>query len=319
VWFLLFWLPWVAIVVIALLVYRWKQSTHARADPALARGRWVLITGAASGIGLATAKELLKLGANVFVCDINVKLLDEVFAGFGDDRVVKIKCDVTQQADVDEMARRVTASKHPLDAVINSAGVASPPGEKRPVVRGAVELDVDRDIIPVYAINVFGLARVTSALFPLLLESKGQIVNLASVAGRIAAPGFAVYAGTKHAVVAYTASMRRELAPYGMRVWSIEPGMTTTPLTSSFDSGGPDLSVTQLKKTFGKMEAGGLSRLVGKMQGVDKVSTAIAACLFSADQMPPHIVIDERQFWLYVIGSMIPHTWVDWIVAHMYA
>jgi NAD(P)-dependent dehydrogenase (short-subunit alcohol dehydrogenase family) len=244
----LVWLPWVVLVVIVVALFRWKQATHVVADPANARGKWVCVTGAAQGIGRATACELLRLGANVYAADINAAGLDEAFAGFGEDRVVKLRVDVTKQADVDELARR--CAKHGVYAVVNSAGVASPPGQKRTVLLGAAELDVDADMLPVFNINVFGTARVNSALFPMIFEANGTIVNIASIAGRLAAPGMAVYAAAKHAVVAYSASCRRELAPYNVRVFCVEPGFTETPMvTTTLHPAGPDLSRTRVSNS----------------------------------------------------------------------
>lgn len=317
---LLLWAPWVLFAVLLVLAFRYKRATHARADPALAHGKWVVVTGAASGIGLATALELLKLGANVVACDVNLAALESAFKAFGEDRVKKLRVDVTSQADVDELARAV--AKLSIAGLVNSAGVASPPKQKRTTVLGGAEVDVDRDVIPVYDVNVFGLSRVTSALFPQLFESRGTIVNLASVAGRLTAPGFSVYSGTKHAVVAYSAALRRELAPYAMKVFSVEPGFTDTAMVAKplqVGDDGPDLSRTRLTKAFSRVAApSGFAKLVGALQSVDKVAVPICAMLFSAEWMPPHVVIDESKFWVFVIGSMLPHWWVDAAVALSY-
>jgi NAD(P)-dependent dehydrogenase (short-subunit alcohol dehydrogenase family) len=306
---LLLWSPWFVVGIVLVAMWRFKRSTLALADPARARGKFVVVTGAAMGIGLATAMELLRLGANVYACDINTKALDEAFAGFGSDRVKKIKLDVTKQAECDAL-RRICPVVH---GVVNCAGVASPPGRTRTVLLGAAELDVDVDVEPVFDVNLFGTIRVNSALFPLLFETKGTIVNIASVAGRLAAPGLAVYAATKHAVVAYSASCRRELEPYAMRVVCVEPGFTETPMvTKSLE--GADLSRTRLHQTFGKV-SDKMHSTIGALQSVERVSTAICASLFSAERMPPHFVVDENKFWLFTIASMLPHSWIDAVIA----
>jgi len=131
-----------------------------------------------------------------------------------------------------------------------------------------------------------------------------------------------VYSGTKHAVVAYTSALRRELAPYNMKAFSCEPGFTDTAMVAKpLQQGdkGPDLSRTRLTKAFGRVAApSGFSELVGSLQSVDKVATPICAMLFSRNWMPPHVVVDETKFWVFVIGSMLPHWWVDAIVAFSY-
>jgi NAD(P)-dependent dehydrogenase (short-subunit alcohol dehydrogenase family) len=307
---LLLWSPWFIVGVVLVAMWRFKRSTLVLADPARARGKFVVVTGAAMGIGLATAMELLRLGANVYACDINMMALNEAFAGFGSDRVKKIKVDVTKQADCDEL-RRICTEVH---GVVNCAGVASPPGRTRTMLLGAAELDVDVDVQPVFDVNLYGTIRVNSTLFPLLFETKGTIVNIASVAGRLAAPGLAVYAATKHAVVAYSASCRRELEPYAMPVYCVEPGFTSTPMvTKSLAPEGADLSRTRLHRTFGKV-SDKIQGTIGTLQSVERVSTAICACLF-AERLPPHFVVDENKFWLFTIASMLPHSWIDAAIA----
>lgn len=309
--------PWIALCVLMWRLWAYKRATQRRARRADAVGRWVAVTGAASGIGRAVVAELLNLGANVFAADVNAAALEAAFGGESASRLVRVRVDVTSQRDVDALAKCIRDSRVPLHGVVNSAGVASPPGQPRTVVLGAAETDVDVDVLPVYNVNLFGMIRVNTALFPSLFEARGRVINIASVAGRLAAPGMSVYSGTKHAVVAYTAAMRREFEPYAMRAYSVEPGFTDTALVAKPISGlGPDMSRTRLTKTFADMSsAEGVAALFGTLQSADVVAHAIAATLFCDEWIPPHVVVDQGKFWVYVVGSVLPHHWIDWLLA----
>lgn len=185
------------------------------------------MTGAGSGIGRACCQQLLKLGACVYATDVSQQSLDEAFGSESSDRVRTMRLDVTSDEQVQALAKRIAADGVALFGVINSAGVATPPGRRRHEVVGATELDLVRDVQPVFDINVFGTMRVNSALFDALWSNRDAspaIVNIASCAGRGGFPGMSVYCATKHAVVGYTESMRRELACENIRVFSIEPG-----------------------------------------------------------------------------------------------
>ena len=185
------------------------------------------MTGAGSGIGRACCQQLLKLGACVYATDISQKSLDETFGSESNDRVRTMRLDVTSDEQVEELVNRIKKDGAAVFGVVNSAGVATPPGRRRHQVLGAVELDLQKDVHPVFDINVFGMMRVNSALFDLIWANRSAspaIVNIASCAGRGGFPGMSVYCATKHAVVGYTETMRRELACEAIRVFSIEPG-----------------------------------------------------------------------------------------------
>jgi len=311
-------LPWLGIAWIVMLMVRMKRASQQRVQPgdAFARSKWVLVTGAASGIGKAAALEILRVGGNVVACDINVAGMDEAFAGFKNDRVLKFKLDVVKQDDIDAIVRQLNASGVALFGLVNSAGVAVPPGQRRTIVKGASELNVDTDVLPVFGINLFGMMRVTSACFPLIIKSSGVIVNIASIAGRVAAPGMSVYAATKHAVVAYSSAMRRELWPYGIKVFSVEPGFTDTPLLASpLNAEGPDLTQTVLHETFKHMKtSGAVAKRFGPLQKAEDVGLVICSALFSQSWVPPHIVVDASKYYLFLVLGSLPSHWVDFAI-----
>lgn len=178
-------------------------------------GLRVLITAGANGIGLAIAKAFQEAGARVHVCDIDTQAL----AALPKD-ITHTLADVSQEADVDRLFQDATALGG-LDVVVNNAGIAGPTGGVDEIDEVAWTRTID--------INLNGQYRVANRAAPLLRESQGLLINLASVAGRL---GFAYrtpYAASKWAVVGLTKSLACELGPDGVRVNAILPGIVSGP------------------------------------------------------------------------------------------
>jgi NAD(P)-dependent dehydrogenase (short-subunit alcohol dehydrogenase family) len=136
-----------------------------------------------------------------------------------------IAMDVTSDSDVARAVEEVTTSlkKEGLNlwAIVNNAGI----------FRCAhVEWGKLEDYQKVLDVNVIGMARVTRAFLPLIRKSKGRVVNIASIAGRIAGPGLAIYSLSKHSVVAFSTALRREMMRWGVKVSTIEPAIYKTPM-----------------------------------------------------------------------------------------
>jgi len=180
--------------------------------------KWALVTGAASGIGKAIAELLADNGWGVYATDVDAKGLT-VFKDKGN--IVAFKVDTTSETDVKRAAREIGKSVTGLSALINNAGVFSP----GPLMDFPQE-HFERQ----FMINMFGTQRITKGLFPLILESKGRIINISSAAGFLAAPFSGAYAASKHAMEGWSDSLRRELIPQGVKVIVIEPGLIKTPL-----------------------------------------------------------------------------------------
>lgn len=180
--------------------------------------KWALVTGAASGIGKAIAELLADNGWGVYATDIDAKGLT-VFKDKGN--IVAFKVDTTSETDVTRAAREIGKSVTGLSALINNAGVFSP----GPLMDFPQE-HFERQ----FMINMFGTQRITKGLFPLILESKGRIINISSAAGFLATPFSGAYAASKHALEGWSDSLRRELIPQGVKVIVIEPGLIKTPL-----------------------------------------------------------------------------------------
>ena len=192
-------------------------------------GKTIIITGAASGIGRATALIFAREGANVVCADING---DGARAAASDAnregaQALSLRADVTSRGDVDDMVRRAIDAFGSVQFQFNSAGAA---------LRRARFLDIDDDLFDrTFALNTKGPFYCMQAVLPHMLANRhGVIVNMASMAHRRGGPGTSVhYASAKGAVVSMTLGVAREFAQSGIRCLSISPGPIRTPFQAA--------------------------------------------------------------------------------------
>ncbi len=199
----------------------------------------VLITGCSSGFGKLAALEFARRGDTVFASMRNTAksgpLLEEAKAAGLSLEVVPL--DVTARASVESAVSDVLRRAGRLDVLVNNAGVGT---------HGPVEDFDDDEFQKIFNTNVYGVIRVTRAVLPAMREQRsGTIVNVSSVAGRVAAPYGGVYSASKHAVEALSDALYYELHPFGIRVVVIEPGGFETEIQSKsllprrFNEGSP--------------------------------------------------------------------------------
>jgi len=187
-------------------------------------GKTAVVTGAASGIGKATALTLARAGARVFIADIDDKNGPAVqreaeAAGL---RAEYLRVDITDPASIDQFAKQVLQSAGRADILANVAGW----GRTQAFVENPPEF-WDR----VIAINLMGPIRLARAFLPAMFEAKaGKIVNVASDAGRVGSLGETVYSAAKGGLIAFGKGLAREGARYNVTVNSVCPGPTDTPL-----------------------------------------------------------------------------------------
>ncbi|MFL6785703.1 MAG: SDR family NAD(P)-dependent oxidoreductase [Sphingomicrobium sp.] len=181
----------------------------------------ILITGATAGFGEAAARKFVAGGWNVIGTGRRGERLKRLQDELGDP-FLPLEIDMLDLAAVESMAR-LDAPWSEIDLLLNNAGLA-PPTDPLP------STDWDR-IERVIDTNVTGLVALTRALLPKLIDRKGQIINLSSVAATYPYKGGAVYAGTKAFVRQFSLDLRCDLAGTGVRVTSIEPGMAETEFT----------------------------------------------------------------------------------------
>ena len=188
-------------------------------------GKTIIITGAASGIGRATAQIIAREGANVVCADVNEAGGKET-AGLVNakgSQALAVKVDVTSRKQVEDMAKRAVDAFGTVHFLFNSAGAA---------IRRSKFLEIDDDLLDkTFDLNVKGTLYGMQAVLPHMLKNKfGVIVNVGSMAHRRGGPGSSVhYAAAKGAVVSMTRGVAREFVTQGIRALSISPGPIKTP------------------------------------------------------------------------------------------
>lgn len=176
----------------------------------------ILVTGASSGIGKATAHALLRNGHTVYVAARRVDAMRELT----DRGAIPLRMDITQEADVAGVVERITREHGGVDVLINNAGFG---------MYGSVEDTSIDEARYQFEVNLFGMARLTQLLIPGMRRiGKGTIVNLSSMGGKVYTPLGAWYHATKHAVEGWSDCLRIELKPFGIDVVIVEPGLIAT-------------------------------------------------------------------------------------------
>jgi 2-hydroxycyclohexanecarboxyl-CoA dehydrogenase len=189
--------------------------------------RTALVTGAASGIGRATAKAFADAGARVLLADIDedggTRTAAELRAAGHDAEFLHV--DLTDPASVDALAARVLQRFGAPDVIVNGAGW----GRTQPFWDGTPEL-----WSKLIALNFVGPMLLVKAFMPAMIErASGRIVNIASDAGRVGSLGETVYSGAKGGLIAFTKSLAREVARHQINVNCVCPGPTDTPLMAA--------------------------------------------------------------------------------------
>jgi 3-hydroxy acid dehydrogenase / malonic semialdehyde reductase len=234
------------------------------------KDKWILITGASAGFGAAAAHAFAREGSNLILgarrTDRIEKIAEEC-RKFGAPASHAHHLDVSKTGCVEEFASWVRSISKRVDVLINNAG-------------GAHGLDPvatakDEDWEAMFEINVLGVLRMTRAILPLMKDTQGSIINIGSVAGRVAYEGGAAYCGAKAAELQITRALRLELCGTGLRVSTVDPGMAET-----------EFSIIRFK--------GDAEKAKKVYEGVEPLTAEdIAETLVWVANRPPHVCIDE--------------------------
>ncbi len=188
-------------------------------------GSVAVVTGAGQGNGFAIARGLAGKGARVALCDVNGAAVQAAASRIKDEGGIAaaFEVDVSSKADAAAFAVKVAAEFGPVDVLVNNAGI---------IRRTPIDADrFEEDWEAIFRVNVDGVRNMVRAFVPQLTETKGRIVNLGSIMSVSAGPALGAYAASKGAVLQFTRALAHDLAPRGIRVNAIAPGVIATPMT----------------------------------------------------------------------------------------
>jgi NAD(P)-dependent dehydrogenase (short-subunit alcohol dehydrogenase family) len=199
----------------------------ALAQGRLLKGRLALVTGAASGIGQAIALGYANAGARIVVTDLTLERCRETLALIAEagGEAVGFALDVADSEAARALAERVQSEIGDVDVVVNNAGVMIREGIDSPRAQANIHRVMD--------VNLFGTFNVVHAFLPALRKTHGCIINIASGAAFIGQAGSLGYSASKGAVKMLTQSLAIDLAPDGIRVNALAPGVIETPMTTA--------------------------------------------------------------------------------------
>jgi NAD(P)-dependent dehydrogenase (short-subunit alcohol dehydrogenase family) len=193
-------------------------------------GQSALVTGGASGLGEATARELARLGAKVAVLDVNLERAEQVAADIGG---IACRCDITDTASLEAAIARASAAHGPARILMNIAGIGT---AKRVVGKdgNAAPLEEFARVVNINLVGTYNASRLFAAqcakLPPLEGGERGVMMFTASVAAFDGQVGQQAYSASKSGLVGMTLPMARDLAQHGIRVCTVAPGLFATPL-----------------------------------------------------------------------------------------
>lgn len=184
----------------------------------------VLLTGCRSGFGLLAAVEAARRGHTVYAGLRDVSTADGLLEAAGDLPIRPVQLDVTDPVQREEVVARIEAEHGALDGLVNNAGIA---------LGGPLEEVSEAGLRKVFEVNVFGAWALTTRALPAMrAQGRGCVIQVSSMAGRIALPGLGAYAASKFALSGMTESWRAELAPFGVQMVLLEPGPYKTDIFS---------------------------------------------------------------------------------------
>src|SRR4051794_14241462 len=223
------------------------------------KGQVALVTGAAKGMGLETARMFAESGAAVVLADLDGDLAAieaERIVGEGG-TAIGIACDVAEEAQVAAMVDRTVAEYGRLDMAFNNAGIQVPPSD-------AADEPIER-FERVTAVNQRGVwACMKHELRVMRAQGSGAIVNCSSLGGLVGLPQRAAYHGTKHAVLGMTKSAGVEYAPRGIRINAVCPGTIDTPMVRDMLEGQSDAMAEIMKE-----------QVIGRLGRAEEVAAAV--------------------------------------------
>ena len=263
----------------------------------------VLVTGTSKGIGYATALALGRAGHTVYATMRNPTRAPQLGEAVAREKLpVKIMVmDVDSDASVAQAFAAIRAEGGRIDALVNNAGI----GEV-----GAIEEAPMEMFRATMETNYFGALRCIKAVLPEMRERKGGcIINVTSVAGRIAASPEGAYTASKFALEALSEALAQEVKPFNIRVAIIEPGIIDTPMARSVDTPAAETKYRHAKRFAGLFQASFAAPID---RSPDQVAKAIIGIIESGTWQLRHPVGPDAVPFLNWRNAMTDEQWVDW-------
>lgn len=271
-------------------------------------GQVVIVTGASAGIGEATARRLLRGGAKVVITarrpdrlDALARELDPTGAN-----VLALAGDITSGTDRRQWVDATLAKFGRIDGLVNNAGYGT---------RGPVEIVPVELIRKNYETNLFSLIALTQLVIPAMrAQGGGCIVNIGSVAGRIARPLSSIYDSTKHALEAITDGLRGELKPFGIRVSLVRPGFIVTEFIAAANSASADVIANAGPYApFYKGYHEGTTKLRAFAGQPDDIARLVEKALVSDNPAPRYNGPFHAKIFLF-LRWLLPRRVIGWMV-----
>lgn len=251
----------------------------------------ILVTGSSTGIGFAAAMHLSGKGHQVFGAMRNPAAVPD------DVPFTRLRLDVDDDASV----RDCVAAAGVLDALVNNAGVAG---------GGPVELTPLADVKRIFETNYFGAVRMMQAVIPAMRQrGSGAIVNVTSVAGCVANPGTSHYGASKAALESISESVAAQVAPFGIRVAIIEPGVIATPIFSK-NEGGSLEDLHPYEAPMRRLFAFFADRLRNDPTGPEVVAEAIEHAITTREPRLRYVVGQDAADLMAVRAGMTDEQWL---------
>lgn len=274
--------------------------------------RFILVTGASTGIGKACALHLDREGFTVFAT-VRKTLDGEALQAQSSKSLIPIHLDVTQQDSITNAIQQIeTLTNHRLHGLVNNAGIAP---------SGPLECLTPDSIREIFDINVIGLLFMIQACLPMLKQTKGRIINIGSSSGLVAMPMMSTYSATKFGVRAISESLRLELKPFGIKVSLIAPGKIQSEIWEKAHAQGIQLRQRKNTQTLGPYQPfltyfENIFEHTTHFPSAEKVAKAVHHALETPRPQPEYLVGSDA------LGAAIlfhfPAKLRDWIIGKVF-
>jgi short-subunit dehydrogenase len=262
------------------------------------QGKVAVVTGASSGLGRAIATALVDRGASVVLAARGADKLEAVAAELrarGGD-VLAVPTDITKAEEVERLFARAREKFGRLDMLVNNAGRSA---------RGEAIATTPEEFAELMDLNLIALVRCTRTAIPQLLEARGHLINIGSLAGKTAARFMGAYSATKHAVSAYSQQLRLELGPQGLHVLLVSPGPIARDEPREY-------AKEKLKSLPASARKPGAGAKVGLLRPEKLAEQILRAC----ERRKPELVVPARARLVFAVSQLWPSLG-DWIIRKM--